>query len=175
MEPTHDKRNVIDEFKGLSCDRVRSLYDERSLPLIVAVESLKGTLNLGVLIRSSNAFGASRVIYFGRKKRDRRSEVGAAHHFPVEYRDLDYLHMLANNYLIVGVENNVPNTVNYSNFVYPKKTVLLMGSEECGLSDEAKAVCDVFVTIPQIGSVRSLNCSVAGSIIIADYVRKNLK
>jgi tRNA G18 (ribose-2'-O)-methylase SpoU len=171
-----DSRNVIDDFKHLSTDRIRALYDERSLPYIVGVESLKGTLNLGTIIRTSNCMGASRVIYYGKKRYDPRSAVGSANYFPVEYKTLDHIQMLKDQYLVIGIDCNIPEvTVDYNKFSFPKKSLLLFGSEECGLSKEAKDLVDVFLTIPMVGSVRSLNVSVAASIVMAKYVEQHAR
>jgi tRNA G18 (ribose-2'-O)-methylase SpoU len=167
-----DKRNVIDDFKGVDTDRIKAICSTKSLPFIVGIESLKGTLNMGVIMRTSNAMGASRVIYWGRKRFDARSAVGTQFYTPFEFRELDYINKLKDQYLVVGVENNIPDCVEYSSFNYPRKTLFMFGSEECGLSDEAKKLCDGFVFIKQLGAVRSLNVAVAASIVIADYVRK---
>lgn len=168
-----DTRNIIDDFKGIDTDRIKAICSTKSLPFIVGIESLKGTLNMGVIMRTANAMGASRVIYWGRKRFDKRSTVGAEFYTTFEFRDLEYLWSLKNDYLVIGVENNIPDTIEYAGFQYPKKTLFMFGSEECGLSDEAKKLCDGFVYIKQLGAVRSLNVAVAASIIIADYVRKN--
>lgn len=44
--------------------------------------------------------------------------------------------------------------------------ILLMGSEQKGLSDEQIAVCDVTVSMPMRGRVSSLNLSVAAGILL---------
>src|SRR6266404_6033136 len=111
MDKAVDRRNIIDDFKGLSQDRIRALYAENATNLIVVIESWKGTLNLGTLIRSANFHGVHRVIYTGIRKRDKRSEVGCANYFPVEYKSLDFIKQLKERYLIVAVDNNIPGVV----------------------------------------------------------------
>tara|TARA_Y100000589_G_scaffold238939_1_gene226364 strand:- start:963 stop:1526 length:564 start_codon:yes stop_codon:yes gene_type:complete len=53
-----------------------------------------------------------------------------------------------------------------SALIFPKRTLLLMGSEQYGLSRELRDVVDEFVFIPMVGMVESYNISVAASILM---------
>jgi len=59
----------------------------------------------------------------------------------------------------------------FQNFKYNQPSVLLMGSEQKGLSEHHKAFCDVLLTIKMRGRVSSLNLSIATSILL--YSIKN--
>ena len=55
-----------------------------------------------------------------------------------------------------------------------KKYVVIMGNEVDGVSDEALALCDGFIEIPQLGTKHSLNVSVCAGIIMWEFF-KHLK
>jgi len=62
----------------------------------------------------------------------------------------------------------------YRNITYPSNTVLLMGSEQKGLSSEQQAACDAAVSIPMTGTADSLNLAVATAVILYEiYYQQN--
>lgn len=46
-----------------------------------------------------------------------------------------------------------------------------MGNEVDGVSDEAFALCDGFIEIPQLGTKHSLNVSVCAGIIMWEFLK----
>ncbi len=54
------------------------------MAFIVGVLNVHGCLNIGNIIRSALATGATKVVIFGRRKFDTRSSCGAHHHIEVE-------------------------------------------------------------------------------------------
>ncbi len=63
--------------------------------------------------------------------------------------------------------------MNYRRYNYPMEMVLLMGSEQKGLTDMHKEICDGLVTIPMQGTVDSLNLSNATSIILFEILAQH--
>jgi TrmH family RNA methyltransferase len=57
-------------------------------------------------------------------------------------------------------------TTDYRHAEYRNPTLILMGTEQSGLSDEVAAACDVNVKIPMRGRADSLNLAVATGIMI---------
>ncbi|MCR4328996.1 MAG: RNA methyltransferase [Candidatus Roizmanbacteria bacterium] len=57
-------------------------------------------------------------------------------------------------------------------YIWPKKTALLLGNEHSGLSIQTIKKCDKHVYIPMCGMIQSLNVSVAAGILIADLCGK---
>jgi len=55
---------------------------------------------------------------------------------------------------------------NFRRYNYPRDMILLMGSEQKGLTNRHKEICDGLVTIPMKGTVDSLNLSNATSIVL---------
>ena len=55
----------------------------------------------------------------------------------------------------------------------PRECVLLFGQEGTGLSDGARAACDLTVSIAQYGSTRSINVGAAAAIAMHAWVRRH--
>jgi 23S rRNA (guanosine2251-2'-O)-methyltransferase len=55
---------------------------------------------------------------------------------------------------------------------FKEPTVLIMGSEEEGISPEYLKLCDVTCKIPMQGPVESLNVSVATAVALFEVVRQ---
>ena len=56
----------------------------------------------------------------------------------------------------------------------PTKSACLFGEENLGLADDLIAAADAMIYIPQYGSVRSINVSVAHGIISAFYASQHM-
>ncbi|KAH8310361.1 hypothetical protein KR044_000938 [Drosophila immigrans] len=76
-------------------------------------------------------------------------------------------------YKIVGAEQTA-YSVNFADFKFPEKCVLLLGHEKHGISVDLIALLDFAVEIPQFGVVRSLNVHVTGSLFIWEYCKQHL-
>jgi tRNA G18 (ribose-2'-O)-methylase SpoU len=68
----------------------------------------------------------------------------------------------------------VENAVLLQNFEVEKhkKYALVFGNEVFGVSQEAVAMCDSCIEIPQLGTKHSLNISVSAGIVVWDLFKK---
>ena len=71
---------------------------------------------------------------------------------------------------IVGAEKN--GKEDYKDIVFGKKNALVIGSEDKGLKKLTAENCDSLIRIDLPGNVESLNASVAGGILLFEFVRK---
>ena len=62
--------------------------------------------------------------------------------------------------------------VDYRDFDYTRPTAIMMGAELHGVSEEGLSLADTHVAIPMMGMVRSLNVSVATSILLFEAFRQ---
>ncbi|KAH8383237.1 hypothetical protein KR009_007541 [Drosophila setifemur] len=76
-------------------------------------------------------------------------------------------------YKIVGAEQTA-HSVNFVDFKFPKKCILLLGHEKHGIPADLIGFLDYAVEIPQFGTVRSLNVHVTGSLFIWEYCKQHL-
>ncbi len=87
---------------------------------------------------------------------------------------------LKNEYTIVAIDNNVPNTHKLGEFdwnILEKPPLMVFGEEGVGLTNEMLKITDYSIEIPQYGSVRSLNVGTSSGILMYDFVQslKNSK
>ena len=187
-----DYRNVTDFYKGKSDDEIRTDLDQRRGEMISIMQNLSHDFNKASAVRNSNAFGMRKLIFLnpenpaipdapeGIKKWDRRGSLGTQNYEHIEHRRVtdyqavfDQLH--ADGYTIYAVDNT-PGYQPQSlyNVTFPAKSAFLFGEERLGLADDLIAAADAMIYIPQYGSVRSINVSVAHGIIAAFYASQHM-
>ena len=134
--------------------------------------------NFGAIARTCECFGVHAVII--------PSRGGAAINSDAIKTSAGALHKIT-----VCRENNLKNTLNYLSesglqivacsekatkyidevdFTIP--TVIIMGSEEDGISGEYLRKANITVKIPMVGSISSLNVSVAAGVILYEVIRQ---
>ncbi|MCT0011058.1 TrmH family RNA methyltransferase [Weissella cibaria] len=187
-----DYRNVTDFYKGKSDDEIRADLDQRRGEMISIMQNLSHDFNKASAVRNSNAFSMRKLIFLnpenpaipdapeGIKKWDRRGSLGTQNYEHIEHRRVtdyqavfDQLH--ADGYTIYAVDNT-PGYQPQSlyNVTFPAKSAFLFGEERLGLADDLIAAADAMIYIPQYGSVRSINVSVAHGIIAAFYASQHM-
>ncbi len=65
-----------------------------------------------------------------------------------------------------------PGSVDYREIDYTRPTAFLVGAELFGISEAALALADRTVRVPMVGMVRSLNVSVATSLLLYEAFRQ---
>lgn len=161
-----DRRNVADEFRYLTVAAIREILASRRIPLEIAIENWQHDLNIGSLVRTSNAFNINRFHIIGDKHWNQHGALMTDKYIDIQHhKNVDDFKQecLGRGLPIIGFENMV-NAKQIETQVLPEKCVLLFGNEGLGLSPEALDACDDFFEIAQAGSVRSMNASVAGAI-----------
>lgn len=167
------QRNVVDEFKKLSTQEIRQRLRRNAHDFAVLMEHWNGDFNISTLIRNANVFNAKHVFYIGKKGYDRRGTVGAHHYVDLTHaKSIDDIVQLKKDYTFVGIENNIGRCVSLPDFTWPRNPLMIFGEENGGISDELLALCDHKVSIPQWGSIRSMNVGTCSGIAMYDYVTK---
>lgn len=139
--------------------------------------------NLGTIIRSCDALAAAGVIITGHAAdlydpETIRATTGSffsvpAVRLPGHNELLPWLAELRRRrpaLRVVGTSAKAPIPIAQHDFTVP--TVLLIGNENHGLSENYQALCDVMVTIPMHGSATSLNVACATSILLYEVARQ---
>ena len=83
-------------------------------------------------------------------------------------RALDTLN--SKGFWIIGTAGEIPETI--FQFDWNRNVVLVLGSEERGLSPSIKKRCHQMVSIPSSGHVEALNVSVAAGVTLSEIVRQ---
>lgn len=134
-------------------------------------------INIGTMVRITNAFAGREFLIIGNKRYDRRSTVGTHNYETVVHiSDANNLKewLTANNRTMVAIEQDATAIPIHSVEFYPENPVFVFGNENSGIPKEILEVADIKVYIPQMGSVRSLNVSSACSIVVYDWCIKHL-
>lgn len=167
--------NVIDYYKEWEVDQIKSDLDTKRLPFVVGFENISKDLNKASGIRNSNAFLAKESWIIGKKQWDRRGAVGTHNYIHLKYApSLDHIYLNEphiRDMRWVAVDN-VPGAIPVTQYEWRPNTFMIFGEEARGVSPMGLGMADDVVMIPQLGSVRSLNVSVASGIIMYDYATK---
>jgi TrmH family RNA methyltransferase len=144
---------------------------------VIVVDRPASPGNLGTLIRSCDAFGASGVIVTGHgvdlyDPATIRASVGSFFSVPCvalpSHREVlawvDRVRSAVPALRVVGTSAHAATRVR--DFAWPAEVVLVVGNETTGLSHAYRALCDDLVGIPMRGTATSLNAAVATSIVL---------
>lgn len=134
----------------------------------IGSERISKAMNLGAVLRTGHAFGASFAFTIGSALNRREAELAdtskSAGHLPL-YQWASVGEMaLPKDCVLVGVELD-DRAVDLPVFRHPLKAAYLLGPEKGDLSDAAKGACAHLVKIPMRFCV---NLSVAAAIVMYD-------
>jgi tRNA G18 (ribose-2'-O)-methylase SpoU len=136
----------------------------------MGVEGVSKAVNLGNLLRSAHAFGASFVFTIGADPRvlETRADTSkAVSHLPLyHWRSVADLR-LPKGCRLVGVEL-LDEAVDLPSFAHPVQAAYVLGPERGALSPELIARCHHLLRIP---TAFSLNLATAGAIVMYDRLR----
>jgi len=145
--------------------------------LVLALEALQDPGNLGTIIRTAAAAGVDRV-WLSEDSVDvahpkvLRASAGQWFRLPIEQRATwhDDVAQLRGALQIVATCPTASQT--YWDLDLTLPTLILVGNEGAGLSDEAMQLADVQVSIPSVAAVESLNVAVAAALLLYEAVRQ---
>lgn len=144
------------------------------LPLIVVLDNVTNSYNIGSFIRLADAFAIEKIIVCGEltisDKKLRKASRNEAKWVTVEYSDSttnSLQTLLDDNYTVFSVEL-CHESVDYKEISYPKASVLVLGNERKGVSEAALKLSHHQIHIPMFGMGNSLNVSTAGAIVLAE-------
>jgi TrmH family RNA methyltransferase len=147
-------------------------------PLVVIAGGLQDPGNLGTLVRSAEAFGATGMILLPGtvslwNAKTLRASSGSAFRLPVVAMSAgDAFHALRTHEVrtLAAVARDGDSEVDLRG-----PSALLIGNEGSGLPEAWIAQADAQVTIPFPGAVESLNAAIAGSVLLYDAMRQRQK
>jgi tRNA G18 (ribose-2'-O)-methylase SpoU len=136
----------------------------------IGVEGISKAVNLGNLLRSAHAFGASFVFTIGADARalEMRADTSRAEsHLPLyHWRGLDEM-LLPKGCSLVGIEI-LDESADLPSFPHPLRAAYVLGPERGQLTAALVARCQHLVRIP---TAFSLNVATAGAIVMYDRLR----
>lgn len=148
--------------------------------LWIALENVQDPGNLGTILRSLDGAAGAGLFLLGDSTSPFhptavRSSTGALFQLPIVKMEVPEFISLKKETGIFTAGTICEKTISYRSIAYPENLVLLMGSEQKGLSRELRDNCDELITIPMGGKVDSLNLSNAASIVLFEIYAKRLE
>ncbi len=153
--------------------------------LVVVFDRPSTPGNVGTLIRSADAFGASAVVITGHAAdpfdpKSVRASTGSLFALPVIQADgpaavlawVSEVRAAGLPVQVVGTDEHGTDEVFGPDLTGP--TVLLIGNETGGLSAGWRSAADVTVRIPITGAASSLNAAAAATVVLYEVVRQRL-
>ena len=154
--------------------------DDLSLPansLILVAEGIEKPGNLGALLRSADGAGVDAVIICDpatdlNNPNAIRASIGTLFYLPVAEAStaetLDFLHR--NKFRTFAA---VPDAKKiYTDCDFTGVSAIVVGAEDCGLSEKWKTGADEKICIPMCGKNDSLNVSVSAAVILFEARRQ---
>lgn len=143
----------------------------------VALDRVRDPGNLGTIIRTADAAGASGVILVGETTdpfslETVRATMGSVFAVPVVKATPEEFLAWKKTAGVSVVATHLAGAVDYRTIDYKKKpVVLLMGNEQSGLPDVLAKEADALARIPQAGRADSLNLAVATAVMLFEARR----
>lgn len=145
---------------------------------VVVLDGVEDPHNLGAIIRTADAAGADGIVIPERRAAGVtgtvvKTSAGATEHLPIARvtniaRTVEELKQ--QNIWTVGLDERGGQS--YEELDYKMDCALVLGAEGKGLHDLVRKKCDFVVSIPMLGSVPSLNVSVAAAVVMYEMVRQ---
>jgi len=170
IEPEKDEGDLEDLLQGLS-----------EPPFLLILDSVTDPHNLGACLRSADAAGVHAVIVAKDKSAPlndvaRKVACGAAEHVPLIRvtnlaRSMNWLQQ--RGIWITGAAGEAQQDIYHTDL--KGAAAIAMGAEGSGLRRLTREHCDQLTKIPMLGSVSSLNVSVATGICLFEALRQRRK
>lgn len=172
--------NVHKPFQEKPNTWVCAVAKKLALPVHLMLFNLDGNMNIAMSIRTAAVLGCSDVWIIGRRKYDARPEVGAKHYIrihkmPVLENPAAFFEEQGIQPILVEQGGSALEDTSFKPFFSKNIPVcFIMGSESHGIPAETlkNLAAAPRVSISQYGMVRSLNVSIAASIVLYEYLRQ---
>lgn len=159
--------------------RMRSTLEHRQPDLTVMMDNVYKTHNLAAIVRSCDAVGIPEVHAYspsGQVRQHRHTSSGSSRWVSVTPHDSVTEGVTAFREQHAGAQviaaHLSDSAVHYLEVDFTKPTMILMGTELEGPSEESLALADQHVVIPMVGLVESLNVSVATALLLFEAKRQ---
>ena len=142
----------------------------------IILETIRSPGNLGTLIRTSEAFGGAGFILLGNSidpfdPNVVRASMGSIYNQKFIRTGYSLLHIWLHNHNCHIFGASPVGAVDFHQFNYPQTTMIFLGEERRGLTQQQRDLCKHLVRIPIARTVDSLNLAVAGSLIMYEIYR----
>lgn len=146
----------------------------RPRELIVACVPMRSNVNISQIARTASACAVEKMIVCGNASLISKIARDATGALCVKtHRSLGPVlkKLKQEGYHIVGIEQT-SNSCDIHHFSFKRRTVLVIGNERLGISDEILALLDDVIEIPVWGLPHSYNAASAANMALYEYCRQ---
>lgn len=163
----------IRDYEYYSFESVIQIAKKKDNPVIVLLDGINDTHNLGAILRSCDVFDVAGIVMGKHNQVPLNATVAKASAGAINYVPVCLVNNLnqaitklkEEGFWIVATDGSAK--INYQDLKYDFKVGLVIGSEGQGVSRLVLQNSDYIVKIPQFGHVNSLNASVAAGILLS--------
>lgn len=147
--------------------------------LVMVIDGIQDPGNLGTIIRSADAVGASAVL-LGRGTVDLynaktiRATMGSIYHLPIAECDLLTILPIAKLQDVQVVSTRLEQAVSCYDADFTRDTWIVVGNEGQGVSARIAQYADQFLNIPMPGKAESLNVAMASTVLLFEAMRQRM-
>jgi 23S rRNA (guanosine2251-2'-O)-methyltransferase len=172
----------VDNYEYSSVDEI---LEQAALsgqePFILILDGIEDPQNLGSIIRTAECAGVHGIIIPQHSSAEVtaavvRASAGAVEHIRIarETNLVSCIQRLKEQGLwVVGA--SMEGSQEYFHSQLPSPTALVIGGEGTGIRRLVRQNCDLLIRIPMLGSIASLNASVAAGLIMYEVMRQRLQ
>ena len=170
LENSELERKSVEDFKTAS-----------KTPLIIVMDDIRSLNNIGSVFRTADAFLVEKIYLCGitakpPHKEIQKTALGATDTVAWEHYEkvTDVIKKIQSEGVTVLAIEQVEQAYLLDTFTLDKskKYALVFGNEVYGVSQDAVALCDGCIEIPQLGTKHSLNIAVSAGIVIWDLFKQ---
>ena len=166
--------------KYFSLQEILHSTKDKTYPLLLLLDSIQDTHNLGAILRTAECAGVDGVIitkYNSAPINETvvKTSAGATEHLKICLVDnlVNAMKELKQNkFWIFG--SSLENAKDYSTIDYKLPAAIIFGNEEKGIRKLVAENCDFLIKIPMLGKIQSLNVSVSAGILLFEVLRQRL-
>ena len=154
------------------------IYEAGRSPFILILDKITDVRNFGAILRTAESTGVDAVLIPSKgaaqlNSGTTKSSAGAIFKIPIcrEHNLKEAIQFLKDSGLRVAAVSEKAEKVHFAEDL-TGPLALIMGSEGEGISGEYLKLADVKVRIPMLGTIASLNVSVATAVLLYEVVRQ---
>lgn len=172
----------VRKLKNIELNRLtpEAFKSQQKIPLVIVLDNIRSLNNVGSVFRTADCLGIGKIYLCGitgkPPHRDiHKTSLGAEN--SIEWNYLESVTALLNqlksqDYHLCALEQT-DNSIDIREFQTTDKPIaLILGNEVEGVSDEAIALCDTVLEIPQFGTKHSFNVAVSAGIALWEIKKK---
>ncbi len=165
-------------YKFHSLDDIISVSKSSSTPLILILDSIQDTHNVGAILRTAECSGVNGIIVTKHNSAPINATVVKTSAGATEHVKIAQVNNLANTIKVLKergfwiVGSSLDNAKPYTEVDFTIPIALIVGNEEKGIRKLTADKCDFLVKIPMAGKLQSLNVSVATGILLFEVKRQ---